>query len=358
MTTELEIRLFGGLEIRYAGEAVSSFISSKAPALLAYLAVTGRPHQRDTLAALLWGEMGDADAKNNLRQALTSLRKVLDPFLDISRETVALRGDLPPFIDVSAFLAALRKREVLPDDERARLQHAVDLYRGDFLEGFLIRDAPDFDDWVMAQRTRYRELALNAMHDLVDLQMAEGDFVAAIDSATRLLALDPWREEAHRQLMLALARTGRRSAALAAYEQCRRVMREVFDASPSDETVELAAQIRTALHGPRHNLAVLTDEFVGRAEELLALRRLLANPAVRLLTLTGPGESGRPGWRCRRHRNGSTTTWVGSGSCRSCPWSRLPASSPPSPRRCVCRWQAPTAPLASSSISCVNGMRS
>ena len=68
---------------------VGSFISAKAPALLAYLAMTRRPQSRDTLAALLWGEMGDADAKNNLRQTLTSLRKSLDPYLDITRTTVA-----------------------------------------------------------------------------------------------------------------------------------------------------------------------------------------------------------------------------------------------------------------------------
>jgi DNA-binding SARP family transcriptional activator len=87
--------LFGGLEIRQGDAPITAFISNKAPALLAYLAVTRRPQQRDTLAALLWGEMGDADAKNNLRQALTSLRKTLDPFLEITRDTVALRAMRP-----------------------------------------------------------------------------------------------------------------------------------------------------------------------------------------------------------------------------------------------------------------------
>jgi DNA-binding SARP family transcriptional activator len=293
MTTGLEIRLFGGLEIRHAGEAVTAFVSNKAPALLAYLAVTQRPCQRDALAALFWGEMGDADAKNNLRQALTSLRKTLEPCLDINRDTVALRDGPSLFVDVPAFLAAVRRREADPAADRARLQRAVDLYRGDFLEGFLVREAPDFEDWVIAQRTRYRELAFTALHDLVDMQMAAADYGAAIDVATHLLALDPWREEAHRQLMLALARTGRRSAALAAYEQCRRILREVFDATPGDETEELAAQIRMALRGQRHNLPTPTDEFVGRTEELQAVRRLLAIPAVRLLTLTGPGGVGK-----------------------------------------------------------------
>ena len=91
MAGHLQIRLFGGLEIRLEDAPLTAFVSNKAPALLAYLAMSRRPVQRDTLAALLWGEMGDADAKNNLRQALTSLRKAIEPFLEITRDTVALR---------------------------------------------------------------------------------------------------------------------------------------------------------------------------------------------------------------------------------------------------------------------------
>lgn len=293
MTAGLEIRLFGGLEIQLNGAPVSTFISNKAPALLAYLAVVKRPVQRDSLAALFWGEMAEADAKNNLRQVLTNLRKQLDPQLDVTRESVALRSDPPYRVDVADFLRGIKAAQQQPAEQIAQLAASVALYHGDFLEGVILRDAPDFEEWALAQRTRYRELALNALHDLVDLQMAAGDFAAAIDSATRLLALDPWREEAHRQLMLALARTGRRSAALAAYDQCRRTMREVFAAEPAEETAALAAQIKAALRGPRHNLAPPINEFVGRADELHTLRRLLASPAARLLTLTGPGGVGK-----------------------------------------------------------------
>lgn len=292
MTAGLELRLFGGLEIQLDGAPVSTFISNKAQALLAYLAVVKRPVQRDTLAALFWGELAEADAKNNLRQVLTNLRKQLDLQLDITRESVALRSDPPCRVDVADFLRGFKTAQQ-PAEQIAQLAASVALYHGDFLEGVILRDAPDFEEWALAQRTRYRELALNALHDLVDLQMAEGDYTAAIDNVTRLLALDPWREEAHRQLMLALARTGRRSAALAAYEQCRRIMREVFAAEPAEETAALAAQVKAALRGPRHNLTPPIDDFVGRADELHALRRLLANPAARLLTLTGPGGVGK-----------------------------------------------------------------
>ncbi len=294
MTARLELLLLGGMEIRLDGAPLTAFISVKVPALLAYLAIVERPVQRDLLATLFWGEMGDADAKNNLRQALTNLRKTCDPFLEITRDSASLRADADCRLDVTEFVRGVRLAARLPAEERiAPLAEATALYRGDLLEGVVLRDAPDFEEWLVAQRARLRELMLNALHDLVGLQMAEGRFPEAIDGATRLLALDPWREEAHRQLMLALARTGQRSAALAQFEQCRRIMREVFDVEPTDETAELAAQIKAALHGPRHNLNAPINEFVGRAPELRTLRRLLADPVVRLVTLTGPGGIGK-----------------------------------------------------------------
>ena len=292
MTAALEIRLFGGLDIRLADAPVTTFISTKAPALLVYLAVTRRAHQRDTLATLLWGEMGDADAKNNLRQALTSLRKVIDPYLDIARDTVALRDDMPVWVDVCAFLEVLRRTG---DGEVAtpRLHTAVELYRGDFLEGFFVRDAPDFEEWALAQRTRLRGLALQAMHSLTARQMAAGNFAAAIDAATHLLALDAWREESHRLLMLALARTGQFSAALSQYQVCRRLMLETFDVEPSLETTALYERVRAAQRGPRHNLPAALTGFVGRARELDEVRHRLATSTCRLLTIVGPGGSGK-----------------------------------------------------------------
>lgn len=294
MAGVLEILLFGGLEIRLHRTPASTFISNKAPALLAYLAVTRRAHQRDTLAALLWGEMGEADAKNNLRQALTSLRKALDPYLEITRDTVAFRQDSSYVLDVAEFETALRalNHEGI-EGKIPHLQAAIERYRGDFLEGFLVRDAPEFEEWALAQRTRYRELALQAMHKLTACYLDVADYPAAIDAATRLLTLDAWREEGHRQLMVALARTGQLAAALSQYQRCRALMREAFDAEPAEETTRLYERIRAALRGPRHNLPAVLTGFVGRELELETLRRRLASPTCRLICVVGPGGSGK-----------------------------------------------------------------
>lgn len=294
MAATLEIRLFGGLELRVDGAALTAFISTKAPALVAYLAASRRPASRDLLAALFWGEMGDADAKNNLRQALTSLRKSLDPFLEITRDSVALRTDAPVASDLAAFESALRAARRIDGAERiTHLQTAVDAYRGDFLEGFLVRDAPEFEEWQLAQRTRYRELALQAFHQLTEDFLAQAEYQAAIDTASRLLTLDPWREEGHRQLMLALARTGQYSAAMTQYQRCCALIREVFAVDPAEETTALYTRIRSAQAGPRHNLPAALTGFVGRRAEIEMIRRRLLMPSCRLLTIVGVGGSGK-----------------------------------------------------------------
>lgn len=294
MPIGLEIRLFGGLDIRRDGKPIGGFVSNKAPALLAYLVSTNRPHQRDALAALLWGEMADADARSNLRQALANLRKLVDPHLLISRETIAWNETEPYTLDVKQFLDHLQAGRDVPSVTRATaFRKATELYRGDFLAGFVVRDAPEFEEWQLAQRVRYRELALHALHTLTEHHLDRGEYSRAIDSATSLLAVDPWREDAYRQLMLALARSGQRAAALAQFEACRRILAKEIGVEPSAETIALQARIRAAGDTPPHNLPAQPTPFIGRDKELVYLAGQLQNPESRLLTLTGTGGMGK-----------------------------------------------------------------
>ena len=200
MTPLLQIRLLGGVEICLGDRTAGNFVSSKAPALVAFLAVTKRPHHRDALAALLWGEMGDADAKINLRQTLTSLRKELEPWLVITRETVQLNPSAPLLIDVALFEEHLKAGRDVDAVTRAHALHAaVQLYHGDFLAGFFVRDAPDFEEWM-------------------------------------------------------LAHSGQRSAALSQYSVCRQLPDKELGVAPSAETTALYERIRAAGAEVRHNL--------------------------------------------------------------------------------------------------------
>ena len=162
MKGRLELALLGNVEIHRDGIPVAGLTSSKAQALLCFLAVTGRPHLRPALAGLLWGEMPEENARGNLRKALTNLRQSLAPHLQISRQAVAFNQDSPYSLDVELFLARVGDAEAVIQD----LQGAVELYRGDFLERFYVRQAPAFEEWVLAQQTRLRELAVQALHTL------------------------------------------------------------------------------------------------------------------------------------------------------------------------------------------------
>ncbi|MGD8624776.1 MAG: BTAD domain-containing putative transcriptional regulator, partial [Anaerolineae bacterium] len=243
MTDKLQLALLGPLEVRRAGTLVTGFTSIKVQALLCYLAVTGQPHLRPSLAGLLWGEMPEANAQNNLRKALSNLRRLVGPHLAITRQAVAFERDSAYWLDVEAF-ESLAGGAAQPASQR--LAEAVALYRGDFLDGFYVRQAPAFEEWVLAQRARLRELAVQALHTLAvhHTRRGEAGYPVALDYVTRLLALEPWREEAHRQLMLLLALSGQRGAALARYETCCQVLGQALGVEPGDETVRLYEQIR------------------------------------------------------------------------------------------------------------------
>jgi predicted ATPase len=184
----------------------------------------------------------------------------------------------------------------------AHLQQALELYRGRFLAEFFLEDSADFEAWALAQREALHQQALAAAADLAGYSEQHGDLAATRRYATRQLELDPWNEPAHRQLVRALAGDGQRAAALAQYETCRRVLAEELGIEPSRETRELYEQVRAgtwapAAEGarppaPSHLPAQLTP-FVGRERELDDLRRLLADPACRCLTLVGPGGIGK-----------------------------------------------------------------
>ena len=254
MAQELQLSLLGNLYIHQDGAPVSGFVSGKAQALLCYLAVTGRPHNRETLAALLWGDLPDTEARANLRTVLANLRRLLGPYLNIERETISFNRKSRHVLDVELFQATLaeaglRKSESAGGEVLLQpLRQAVELYRGDFLEGFSVRDALAFEEWQTTQRQRMRQQVVQALDRLV-LELANrGEYAAGLEYAGRLLALEPWREEAHRQLMLLLAKSGQRSAALAQYETCSRILAAELGVEPSAETTTLYERLRRPLH--------------------------------------------------------------------------------------------------------------
>jgi DNA-binding SARP family transcriptional activator len=296
------LTLLGPPEVRHADEALL-FSTRKELALLIYLAVEGRVHSRKKLSELFWPEGDARHGRAALRITLLNLRHLLGedtgvsppPHLLIKRDTLGLDLSSPLEIDLHILLKACTSAQAsahtsrtLPEvDHRAllaTLQRASRLPRGEFLEGFSLRDAPAFDDWVRLQR-EYWHLRANEVFDrLSHMQFAAGDLEAAIETVNRWLALFPLQEDAYRRLMRLYFAAGDRVAALRAYEACRVMLATTMQTEPTAETVALASRMR-AVAPPRRKIAAtpalalspvafLEGPLLGRAAELSTLLKV------------------------------------------------------------------------------------
>ena len=260
----LSMYLLGPFRVTLDGELVSSFKYDHVRALLAYLAVEAdRPHRRERLAGLLWPEQPDPVALSNLRYALYHLRQAIGdheatpPFLLTTRETLQFNTVSDHWLDIAAFeqhiadnrwrIADGGWRSADGDAAISYLRSAISLYRGRFMEGFSLGDSPLFEEWLLFKQEHIDRQMLSALHLLIQIHTARGEYERAEPYARRLLALEPWDEEAHRQLMRLLALSGRRNAALAQYETCRRLLAEELGVEPADETTALYERIRDGL---------------------------------------------------------------------------------------------------------------
>ncbi|HQU32853.1 MAG: hypothetical protein B7Z68_01380 [Acidobacteria bacterium 21-70-11] len=302
----VRVHLLGGFSL-LAGGASVRLESVKSEALLAFLALEPGSHARTKVAGLLWPETAETRAARNLRHALWDVRRALAVLapeaIASSRTQVAFVPGDRVRVDATALMAAGREAGAKEDDLLHDLEAAAELYRGDLLDGVLLSDAEEFESWLVVQRERLRAQACEVLRRLVQIHRRRGDAGAALAHARRLVALDPWREEAHRAVMELLALLGEPAAALAQFETCRQVLAEQLQTAPTAETVRLAERIRNlpwAAEAPapqlpllRHNLPVPSTPFVGREEELEAIGRLLANPECRVLCLLGPGGIGK-----------------------------------------------------------------
>ncbi len=254
----LLICLFGTFEVALDEKQITAFEYDKVRALLTYLAVeSDRPHRRDMLTGLLWPEQPERKARQSLSQALSRLRRAIgdheatSPFLIITPQTLQFNPSGSYELDVNTFTTLLTTSQThdhgrLETCEACldRFQRAAALYRGNFLAGFSLADSPTFEEWMMFSRERFHRFAADALGHLVECYQRQDKYERALHYAWQRVELDPWLEEAQRQLMQLLALNGQRGAALAQYETCCRLLAEELDVDPSEETRRLYEQIR------------------------------------------------------------------------------------------------------------------
>ncbi|MEZ4863674.1 MAG: BTAD domain-containing putative transcriptional regulator [Caldilineaceae bacterium] len=335
MADKLQIYLFGSPQFIWQDKPLSGFVSNKARSLLIYLAVTGRSHSRDTLSELLWADT-PASKRANLKRALSNLRNLDGIALREEGQQLVALDPQHVWVDVVEF--AQMATDTTTGDITA-LQRAVQLHQAEFLVGFPLSLSYEFEAWVLAEQARLKEQLVTLLRRLADEYAQRDDLPQAIATVRRLVQLEPWQEGAHRQLIGLLAQHGEVGAALAHFAACRTQLREELDVEPAAATLELVAQIRagafrsqrqhssasqlvasrpaalnesllatdgdakgkeltadllpTRIDPPSHNLPLPSTPFVGRSMELTKLAELIAKPECRLITLVGPGGSGK-----------------------------------------------------------------
>lgn len=292
----VHIHLFGGFSLEGEQGALPAIASRAGRSLFAYLVIhCDRPHTRELLAGLFWPDLPEARARRRLSQALWQIRQALAPlaspvpYLLADAETVQFDDELPYWLDVQTFEQNLKQASVGPSlppaEQISRLDEAVALYNGDFLAGY-------YDDWVLMEQERLRDLFLEALDRLVLLYKSQGLYEAALSHAARLTREDPLWEEAHREVMRLCFLLGRPHEAIQQYQRCRALFAAEFDTEPGPTTTQLHDEIQGYLAAEgiiplQSQPPALVDTgaplfadakaipFVGRKQERAALVRVV-----------------------------------------------------------------------------------
>jgi len=289
----LNLALLGTPEVRHP-EQLLRFPSRKALALLIYLAVEGGVHTREKLTTLFWPESDETRGKGALRRTLVYLRDTLQEevppsalsHLIAERETLVFNVASEFQMDVHALQLAFKdvrspsRSGGLQGEARSTLlahfQDAVEQYRGDFLEGFSLDDAPDFDDWIRLQREVWHQ-RMSAVFDRLSQMLSDGgELPAALEAARRWVMHDRLNETAYRRLMQIHFTRGDRTGALQTYETCRMMLAKELRTKPAPETEALVARLRTQIL-PREETRWSTPSSTPQVPPVPSPLALLAN---------------------------------------------------------------------------------
>jgi len=243
--TTLRLELLGDFRL-VAGGGLVAVSAKKAQALLAYLAV--KPAQlvsRDKIAALLWGSFGPEQARQSLRQMLSTLRRELKAIAPSSSDADPLLVEENDFLALDAQHVSCDvvdfESGVATGTEES-LRRAIETYSGDFLEGFEL-DEDRYDQWILGERDRLHRMALRAHSQLLDVLTRKEAIDEAITTAQHSLRIDPLQEPVHRALMRLYAQSGDPVNALQQYDILARSLKRELNVNPDSETQKLQREI-------------------------------------------------------------------------------------------------------------------
>lgn len=312
----LRICLLGAPRVVWDSQAVP-IARRQTRALLYCLAAENQPVARGRLCYLFWPDVADASARRNLTRLLVLLRHALPrPDAVLADDAAVWLDDEQVVRDTVEFEHFLKAAQGL--DRRVALRQAAECVRGPFLDGFALPYCPEFESWMEHERRFWEQRTLDTLAALIELHTAAHDYAAAIAAAQHYLRIDPLAEEIHRRLLALHAAVGDRAAVLRQYEHCAATLERELGVAPLPATRALAMAVRDgtlplpsrALETPTpvatqlppmpngsprsvYGLPVPLNALIGRARELAEVVALLRRADVRLLTLSGPGGSGK-----------------------------------------------------------------
>lgn len=236
----LEIFFLGDYRILWNKTPLQPFPTKKARGVFAYLlSLQKRSISRTHLAGVFWPEFSEARAHRNLNTTLWRIRQVLpEGYIKSDCDMLRFDWDGDYWYDGEVFLDSCTHYDLSDPEELARVEAALQLYRGDFLAGF-------YEDWALLEVEQYRLVYLNTLYNLIDFY-APSNLNRALDYGQRFLAVDPLREDVHRRVMDMLRKSGQLVAALNQYDTCRRVLESELGVEPSLETRRIFEQVRDA----------------------------------------------------------------------------------------------------------------
>ncbi len=317
---QVVFRLLGPPELSYNDQSIR-ILRRRARALLYYMVSTHAPQPRERLLALLCGEMDEEHARHAFKTLLAEARGLLRSF-DSTINWIIGDGDLLTF---NPLAPTWLDTEVFEKDAVATsrgLNQAIKLYRGDFLDGFFLKDSPGFDYWVQSTRDHYRHLYLSALRRLASMNESDNQLEQAITCMNMILTVDPLSEDAYARLMRLYWMAGDRTESLRQYERLRSMLAKELSVIPSAATQSLYEQIVRSSKWPpvsksfsstpseqpdqesfpprSHQLAHAAGgpggaSFVGRSKEFEWLKDHLLGPAndQPLLIIRGEAGSGK-----------------------------------------------------------------
>ncbi|WP_291633639.1 BTAD domain-containing putative transcriptional regulator [Clostridium sp.] len=202
------------------------FPFKKAEALFYYILIN-KTASRDTLINLFWSEFDNSTAKKDLRNAFYSIKKIINcnVFISPKREIITVNPEIHFVCDIFDFM----------DNNKASLTS----YNGDFLEGFNVKNAGGFEEWLLQTREYYRDVYTNSLHKAVICNMLGGNDTIAIEYCKKLINLNDFDEEAYRNLMKIFSKLGKYDKAEIVYNDLSKILKKELSVSPNEKTTEL-----------------------------------------------------------------------------------------------------------------------